>query len=512
MDDGAELKTWYRRVLPDKRRALALALEQWLNRTEGADKELRRLAHMLTGSGASYGFPQISQHAQAVERAEPELLISRVEDLLRVMGSVLTVDDRIGVLVVDDDPDILALISAKLSLGKRPVTVARNAVEAEQRLRERSPALILLDLVLPDMDGRRLLSKWKADTATASIPIFVMSGWATDAVRQECLALGADACFSKPFVVDELTREIERRLRPSEGSPAGFERDLTTGLPNRAGFFKLFRRAELLLPGAQRVMTTAVLEVDALSVIRATQGDAAVEDILAWTAKTIERALQPLGVLARWEGDRLSALFPSVNTETALATLERALGGLSADRYPLPQGATTKITFSAGLAEAPEGVSLEEAMSRASQALAEARAQGAGRLAIYRKGTGRLQKTVMVVDDDDLLITLIKHRLEREGFHVVPFLNGPAAYAAAPAVNPDLVILDVKMPEMDGFELLERLRTITAFKKTPILMLTSMGGETDVVRGLSLGADDYILKPFSPVELLARVHRHLKSQ
>lgn len=512
MDDSAELKLWYRRVLPDKRHAVELALERWRNRAEGAEAEIRRLAHLLTGSGASYGFPQISQHAQAVERAAPETIGARTEELLRVMGSVLTHDERSGILVVDDDADTANLLRAKLQLAGRPVSVARSAVEAEARLKERPPALILLDLVLPDIDGRRLLSKWKGQSETASIPVFVLSASANGPIRQECLSLGADACFSKPLDLEPLIRDVEKRLRPSEGSPAGFERDLSTGLPNRAGFLKLFRRAELLLPGPQRVMTVALLEVDTLAVIRATQGDAAAEDILAWAAKAIERALQPLGVLTRWEGDRLAALFPSVNTETAVLSVERALSALSPDRFPLPQGATTRITFSAGLTEAVEGVAVEEILSRAAEALTEARTQGAGRIALYRKGVGRTRKTIMVVDDDDLMIALVRHRLEREGFNVHPFLNGAAAFAAASSVNPDLMILDVKMPEMDGFELLERLRSIPAFEKTPILMLTSMGGENDVVRGLALGADDYILKPFSPVELVARVHRHLKSK
>jgi DNA-binding response OmpR family regulator len=73
-----------------------------------------------------------------------------------------------------------------------------------------------------------------------------------------------------------------------------------------------------------------------------------------------------------------------------------------------------------------------------------------------------------------------------------------------------MVILDVKMPGMDGFEVLERLRRTPAFSAVPIIMLTSMGSEADVVRGFQLGADDYVLKPFSPVELSARVWRLLR--
>jgi DNA-binding response OmpR family regulator len=77
-------------------------------------------------------------------------------------------------------------------------------------------------------------------------------------------------------------------------------------------------------------------------------------------------------------------------------------------------------------------------------------------------------------------------------------------------VQAALVILDVKMPGMDGFEVLRQLRDMPSYARTPILMLTSMGSEQDIVRGLELGANDYIVKPFAPVELVARVNRHLR--
>ena len=81
---------------------------------------------------------------------------------------------------------------------------------------------------------------------------------------------------------------------------------------------------------------------------------------------------------------------------------------------------------------------------------------------------------------------------------------------AVQADPPDLLILDVKLPGMDGFEVLGRLRRSTLFEQLPIVMLTSMGREADVVRGFQLGADDYVLKPFSPIELSARLWRLLR--
>jgi two-component system phosphate regulon response regulator PhoB len=113
------------------------------------------------------------------------------------------------------------------------------------------------------------------------------------------------------------------------------------------------------------------------------------------------------------------------------------------------------------------------------------------------------------VEDDRVTATLVQHRLDREGFEVVDFDNGEDAHGWAADSDFDLAILDVKVPGMDGFELLERLRAIPRLESVPIVMLTGLGGEADVIRGLDLGANDYMLKPFSPTELMARVRRLL---
>jgi two-component system phosphate regulon response regulator PhoB len=118
-------------------------------------------------------------------------------------------------------------------------------------------------------------------------------------------------------------------------------------------------------------------------------------------------------------------------------------------------------------------------------------------------------RRILVVEDDKVTATLLHHRLVRDGYEVKDFLNGEDALDWALQEPFDLAILDVKVPGMDGFELLERLRRIERLADVPIVMLTGMGRESDVIRGLELGANDYMLKPFSPTELLARVRRLL---
>jgi two-component system, OmpR family, response regulator MprA len=117
-------------------------------------------------------------------------------------------------------------------------------------------------------------------------------------------------------------------------------------------------------------------------------------------------------------------------------------------------------------------------------------------------------RRILVVDDDPMVATTLQRVLRPEGYAVDVALGGAAALAQADRQPPDLVVLDVMMPELDGFEVCRRLRQrATAL---PILLLTARGGTADRVRGLDTGADDYLVKPFAYAELLARVRALLR--
>jgi DNA-binding response OmpR family regulator len=119
-------------------------------------------------------------------------------------------------------------------------------------------------------------------------------------------------------------------------------------------------------------------------------------------------------------------------------------------------------------------------------------------------------RRILLAEDDALTAALVIHRLEREGFEVEHRADGRSAVEAAEAGSFGLVLLDVHMPELDGFQVLARLRADARHAAVPIVMLTAVGSERDVVRGFELGADDYILKPFSPAELTARLRRFVR--
>ncbi|AEH50682.1 response regulator [Pseudothermotoga thermarum] len=118
-----------------------------------------------------------------------------------------------------------------------------------------------------------------------------------------------------------------------------------------------------------------------------------------------------------------------------------------------------------------------------------------------------MAKKILVVDDSDVLRKIVVFNLQKEGYSVFEARNGVEALQLVEQIKPDLVILDVMMPEMDGFEVLRRLRSNPAYNSIFVIMLTAKGGEEDPKIAASLGANGFLTKPFSPVKLLEEVRR-----
>lgn len=120
------------------------------------------------------------------------------------------------------------------------------------------------------------------------------------------------------------------------------------------------------------------------------------------------------------------------------------------------------------------------------------------------------QRTALLIDDEPDLIELVRFNLQKESFNVISAGDGEAGLQLAKQQTPDVIVLDLMMPKMDGLEVCKRLRANDRTAQIPIIMLTARAAETDKVVGLELGADDYLTKPFSPRELVARIKAVLR--
>ena len=122
------------------------------------------------------------------------------------------------------------------------------------------------------------------------------------------------------------------------------------------------------------------------------------------------------------------------------------------------------------------------------------------------------KEKILVVDDEEDILELIRHNLAREGYQVICAATGEKAVEKARSEKPDLIVLDLMLPGIDGLQVARNLKDDAGTRSIPIIMLTAKGEEADIVTGLELGSDDYVTKPFSPRVLIARIRAVLRRQ
>jgi two-component system, cell cycle response regulator len=203
------------------------------------------------------------------------------------------------------------------------------------------------------------------------------------------------------------------------------------------------------------------------------------------------------------------ALFPNTALEGAGLAVRKALEALSAQKFQAPGGRTFHVTFSAGVTEVLPAWTVEEAIAEADRFLYLAKAQGRNRVLTSEDRPAHAPRSILLAAADDTVAGIIKARLAREGFGIRHVADAAAAMEAARAEAFGLCILDAGLSGADGAPLIASLRSDRA-ARLPILLLTALGRETDVARGFQLGADDYLVAPFSPLELVARVRNVLR--
>lgn len=501
----------YRRGLSASIEALETAWKAFRDRQPDALESIRRVAHSLRGSSVAPGLPEIADLAALLETARENEVPACLERLLAALHEITSsgVREKASVLLIDDDRTSVKILEDKLAAPDREIFVAPNAAVAERILEEKDVTLILLDIVLPDMDGRNFLIRLRERSRTTGVPVIVTSGLHGSQPRSECFALGADDYFEKPVEIETLAAVVAARLKRAAEFSRELRRDVLTGLLNRVALREAFERALSLASRTKDPLTLAVIDLDGFKGANDTHGHLVGDQVLRRVSAIVSKVLRKSDLLSRWGGDEFVALFQKTDQVGASRALERALQTLRSEGFEGKDGSKFHISFSAGVAEVPEGSTLSNAIAAADRYLYLAKATGRDRVVTHADNVVGPVRRILLADDNKVIASIVRRILKEDGFEVVHHADGAQALAAAKDAGASLIILDVMMPGMDGFEVLQNLRAQSAFNGTPIVMLTSMGSKEDIARAMSLGANDYILKPFTPAELLGRVRKLL---
>ena len=494
-----ELQAQYLAKFPQRIQTLQEALQDHQAGGEGLTT-LRHLAHGLRGSGASYGFPAISQAAGELEDAPLDQVAARVFDLVAVLESPRSFEARRTILLVSPDAGFTGQFASRLSDDRRKVRVVKTGREALRICQASPPVLVLLELLLPDVDGRRLLKALRGTAGMEGIPLLVVATRGNSRLREECFALGADHYFDKAcdpsLLVSTVSATLERKSRRSS---TGHMRIMSRLLSRRAFSDHYEQRLR------SRQAGSGCLLLIALGQLPEQDREAVVQGVAGVILKDLRAADQ----LVRWGEAELLLWAKETFAPGARSLLERVGARVRAREISVGDQ-VYRVGIQGGIAAVDRlAPPLEELLKRARASLQQAQAR-VGVTAGSRDA--KETRRVLLAEDDPEFAGLVKYVLGQSGLVVEHLSSGEGVLERGLVLQPTLFVLDVRLPGVDGFELVRRIRAHPVLRSTPIVLLTALGAEEDVVKGLELGADDYIIKPCSPKELLARVQRLLSLQ
>lgn len=509
-----------------------------------------RIAHTLKGSAPIFGFPEIGQVAEELvtiwEWTQDKEQIQTIDTMnlltssrsffqqLKIEQEICQTEQKIDenetgneqkylslnqfrLLIIDDDDVLRSFLVRRLELEGYQVDNACDVKSAKLLLRENSYQLILLDLMMYPDTGYQLFDFLKEDPTLKWIPLIVLSGREDSKDKIRCFHLGADDYVTKPFNYIELEARIYSLLTRHKQFEEMAFRDALTGVYNRRYFDHELNMECKRAERSQSTLSLAFIDIDRFKSVNDTYGHHIGDLALQGLGYALSQRIRSTDLLARYGGEEFVIVFPDTSGEQAIQVIDSILQEIRLTPIVQHDGLELFITFSAGVAEWNQEMSIEAMVRLADEAMYQAKRQGRNRVMISQPSmemdeTAAVEnrsKKVLIADDDNLIRSILISKLADLNVEVIEAADGETAYQLLSQEQIDLCILDGVMPNLDGFSLLERIKTNTALSKMRVLMLSGRKKEEDVIRGLRLGADDYMAKPFSLIELELRVKRLL---
>jgi len=430
-------------------------------------------------------------------------------------------EEKKSILIVDDDTATLIELTSILQPDYKIYTV-KDGTTALLKASEILPDLILLDLVMPDMDGFEVLSKLSDNANTKEIPVLFITG-STDRDNEiKGLTAGAVDYIHKPLnealVKVRVKHQIQliTQFRKIEHLSMS---DQLTDLPNRRSFEIKISEEWDRASREQTPLSLLMLDIDHFKKYNDThghqQGDAALIAISTLLKDVLRR---PGDFVARWGGEEFIMLLPNTTAGGAYDVAEK-IRELTEDlSIPAPKGVITRMTVSIGVNTRLPGqsTSIDKFVSWTDMALYTAKNKGRNKVCVFEMPTEDgdfekkeiKQRIIFIVDDKETNLTVAEDALVKD-YRVIALPSAEKMFGALNKFTPDLILLDVEMPGMNGFEAMKKLKESDKYADIPVIFLTGLSDAESEAYGIELGAVDFIMKPFTEPVLINRIKKHL---
>ncbi|WCN36985.1 response regulator [Aneurinibacillus uraniidurans] len=506
-------------------------------------EEIYRVLHSLKGTAGTLGFSNLTHIAEtgllmfseSHTYALPSYMITPLhtlineaitylrmaehahvsEDILQEMRHFNALDGKPKrILVIDDDEILLSSIHHMLSMGGFDVEVLSDPSHNLEEMLNRQPDCIILDIMMPDTDGFYVMQYIRNDVQREFTPVLMLTARADLTDKYKGFQLGADEYLTKPFHFEELMLRIKTLISRVEKYRSLTLYDSLTGLHNRR--YLLDRLQELFIMHARKPqnVTLSIIDLDFFKRVNDTYGHPCGDTVLKSFASFLKEKLRETDIITRYGGEEFIVVLPDTPLEQAEVILNRVREDFSRTEIHCScQNVSFFQTFSCGMAQIGiNGHDITSLIEYADKALYLAKFKGRNRICLASElgddaTNGVARKKVLIADDDMIVHAILKNQLADTDWDLIFAKNGQEVLNIVTDITPDLFILDGMMPVLNGLEACMTLRKQPRFAKTPIIMLTGRDAKEEIAQALDTGVDDYVLKPFSAIELKARINR-----
>lgn len=413
-----------------------------------------------------------------------------------------------NILIVDDDLALLNLLEKFFRQKGYNIFIASKSKEVVGILEKEDIDLIILDIMMPKQNGFEVFEEIRV--LNYQQPIIFLSDKDNLQDKIKGLELGAADYMIKPFDVEELIARVENNLKQANSAKNQIIKDELTDAYTKSHFRDRANEERARAIREAKTFALAFFDIDHFKRINDNYGHLVGDDILRDFAHFIRDNLREVDQLYRFGGDEFLILFSNTDSDEAYQVLERVRAKLKEKEFSYDEiEDKIKISFSAGIAHFEDNEqSIEGLLEKADQVLYDVKKTGRG--AIKKADSlkeSNEQKEILIVDDESIILQLIKTRFEGSEYQINYAKEGQEGLELFEEIKPNLLIVDLMMPKVNGFELLRKIKERGYNNEVKIIILSSRKNEQDISRAFKLGIDDYLTKPFSLVELENRIKK-----
>ncbi|CAH1054916.1 diguanylate cyclase [Paenibacillus pseudetheri] len=519
-------------------------LQEWSELSGVNEKDIYRFLHNLKGTAGTVGLQEVEQFANAtlpyfMESSLKSWSIEEWGEYLYPLiplfdqnssvslGSVKLLDKhgdtgalpQNDILLIDDDVELVAYLKESLEKQNYYVSIALSAERGLKIFYETKPDLILLDILLPDISGIEVLNQIIGKAKKERIPIIIISGEYSKATQLHAYRLGVMDFLSKPVDIDLFLALIKNRFELKREWQESIIVDELTGAFNRKHFNQVMKQLICDFKRTERVFSLALIDLDYFKKINDTYGHLIGDEVLQSLSELVQGSIRMEDTFCRFGGEEFAVFLPNTDASSALTVINRIQERFAATDF-FTKNEVFHVTFSGGISEVTEAENIaDKIVEEADQALYASKDAGRNQTTLYTDHLSSTKKhsvlNVIVVDDDALIRKIVTHQIDTwepediAEVNISSFANG-LDFLQSDWYSIDekyIILLDGVMPELDGVEVLERIRKTYPEVNILVIMLTGRNNQADIVHALQMGADDYVVKPVHMPELLSRMER-----